>query len=222
MAGNLSENSASVLQTDMPTVILTNSPLTNYFPARRRHFVVYLCVWFCVCISAALLGIFSPEWDFVSRAHWLALSPGSKTHLGVLWTERERYCEWWSRLWSDSLVLSSASSHYTANTHNGSVALLVPWIKPDFYLVSWELANSCCTQRYGSADCFAMHLHLFGCQPILVQYKNRLGLGKVRFCGTPIGNHKKMLTPATILPACTHINKKYPPNYHFLLHASIP
>ncbi len=159
-------------------MILTNSTFPNYFPATHRHFVVYLCVCVCVCVfvfvSAALfaVGHFSPEWDFLSRAHWLALSPGSKTHLGVLWTERERYCEWRSRLWSDSLVLPSASSHYTANTHTGSVALLVPWIKPDFYLVSWEPANSRCAQQRGSADCFAMHLHLFGCQPILVQYEN--------------------------------------------------
>lgn len=155
-----------------------------------------------MCISAALfaVGHFSLKWDFVSRAHWLALSPGSKTHLGVLWTERERYCAWWSRLGSDSLVLPPppASSHYTANTHTGSVALLVPWIKPDFYLVSWEPANSCCTQQYGSADCFAMHLRLFGSQPILVQYESRFGLGNVRFCFALTGNHKKVITPASI------------------------
>lgn len=88
-----------------------------------------MCVSLLHCFQ---LVHFSPKWDFVSRADWLALSSGSKTHSGVLWTERERYCEWWSRLWRDSLVLYSASSHYTANTHTGYVAVLVPWIKPDF------------------------------------------------------------------------------------------
>lgn len=98
--------------------------------------LLFTCVCFrdYVCTSAALfaVGHFSSEWDYVARARWLALSLGSKSHLGVLWTERERYCEWWSRLCCDSLVLSSASSHYTTNTHTGSVALLVRWIKPDF------------------------------------------------------------------------------------------
>ena len=159
-----------------------------------------VCVCVSVCIPAALfaVGHFSPEWDFVSRAQWLALSPGSKTHLGVLWTERERYCEWSSRLWCDSLVLSSASEHYTANTHTGSVALLVPWIKPGFHSVSWEHANSRRTQQRGSADSFATHLHLFGRQPVLAQCKTRSGLGKVRFCCTTTGNHKIMLTTAVI------------------------
>lgn len=78
--------------------------------------------------------------------------------------------------------------HITQLIHTGSVALLVPRIKPDFYSVSWEPANSRCAQQYGSADCLATHLHLFGCQRISVQYKNRLGLGKVRFCCTPAGN----------------------------------
>lgn len=85
--------------------------------------------------------------------------------------------------------------------HTGSVALLVPWIKPGFYSVSWEPANSHCTQQHGSADSFAMHLHLFGRQPILAQYKTRLGLGKVRFCCTTTGNHKIMLTTANTLAA---------------------
>lgn len=46
----------------------------------------------CVLISSSLfaVGHFSLELDFVSGAHWLALSLGSKTHLGVLWTEREK------------------------------------------------------------------------------------------------------------------------------------
>lgn len=81
------------------------------------------------------------------------------------------------------------------------MALLVPWIKPDFYLVSWEPANSYCTQQYGSADCVAMHLHLFGCQPILRQYNKRLGPGKVIFC-------------------CT-LNRKSQENAHTCEHSSI-
>ncbi len=188
---------------------------------------MWLCL--CECISAALFAVrhFSPEWDFVSRADWLALSLGSKSHLGVLWTERERYYEWKSRLWRDSLVLSSASSHYTANTHTGSVAVLVPWIKPDFYLVSWEPANSYCTQQYGSADCFATDLHLFGCQPILVQSNKRLGLGEVRFCCTPIGNQKmrkpaSVLMPFPIVSTSKHIRKEQPPKNQFSLCAFIP
>lgn len=113
------------LHTNMPTHQLN---LPNHFPVRCRHLVVYLYVCVCVFISAALftVGHFSPEWDFVSGAHWLALILGSKTHLEVLWSEREKHCEWWSRLWSDPLVLSSASSHYTANTHTGCVASLAP------------------------------------------------------------------------------------------------
>lgn len=112
----------------MPTAIHTNSTFPNYLPARDRHFFFFFfftCVCFFGHISAALfaVGHFSPKWDFVSSAHRLSLSPGSKTHLGVLWTERERYCEWWSRLWSDSLVLSFASSHYIANTHTHTQAL---------------------------------------------------------------------------------------------------
>lgn len=153
----------------MPTVLLTSSTFSNYFWPRCRNVVVCLqCVFVCISVALFTIGHFSLEWDFVSRAHWLALSLGSETHLGLLWTGRERYCEWWSRLWSDSLVFASASSHYTENTHTGSVALLVPWIKPHFYLVVWEPANLSCTQQYGCADCFAMNLHLFGCQPILV------------------------------------------------------
>lgn len=153
----------------MPTALLTNSTFSNYFPARCRHFCC-LCVCVFVSVVAALfaVGHFSLEWDFVSGACWPALSLGNKSHLGVLWTEQERYCEWRIRLWSDSLMLSSATSHYIVNTHTDSVALLVPWIKPDFYLVSWEPTNSCCTPQYGRADCFAMNLHLFGCQPIFV------------------------------------------------------
>lgn len=145
----------------MPTALLTNSTFSNYFTANHRHFVfTYVSVFECISAAPFALGHFSSEWDFVSRAHWLATSLGTAAHLRVLQTERERYCEWWSRLWSDSLVLPSASSHYTANTHTGSVALLVPWIKPDFYSFSWEPANSRCTQLYGCLFRHAFYIYL--------------------------------------------------------------
>lgn len=75
----------------MPTVILTNSTFSNSFPARRGDFLIYST---CEVLSASLLHclqsrIFHPNWDFVSAARWLALSSGSKTHLGVLWTEEK-------------------------------------------------------------------------------------------------------------------------------------
>lgn len=127
LAGNSREKCESVLQIDMPTALLTTQPsLITSQPNRDTScLLTWVCVCLCVCVCvfecifAALFagGHFSSEWDFVSRAHWLATSLGTATHLRVLQTERERYCEWWSRLWSDSPVLSSASSHYTANTH---------------------------------------------------------------------------------------------------------
>lgn len=48
--------------------------------------LVRVCVCVFECIFAALfaVGHFSSEWDFVSRAHWLATSLGTATHLRVL------------------------------------------------------------------------------------------------------------------------------------------
>lgn len=48
--------------------------------------LVHVCVCVFECIFAALfaVGHFSSEWDFVSRAHWLATSLGIATHLRVL------------------------------------------------------------------------------------------------------------------------------------------
>lgn len=180
LAGNLSENSAYMLicqQLYSPTQpsLITSQPDADTW--------LFTCVCVCVFvfISASLfaVGHFSLEWDFVSGAHWLALGLGSKTHLGVLWTEREKYCQWWSRLWSDSLVLSSASSHYTANTHRGSVASLFPWIRPDFYLVNWELANSCCTINSMARQTVLPCIYI--CLAVDQFWYNRLGHGKVRF-----------------------------------------
>lgn len=178
----------------MPTVILTNSTFSNSFPARRGDFLIYST---CEVLSASLLHclqsrIFHPNWDFVSAARWLALSSGSKTHLGVLWTEEKGTVN--GGVDYGTISLSSPPLHITqiihTHTHTGYVVLLVSWINPDFHSVSWELANPRRTPQYCSAGGFAS---IYICLPvdILVQYKTRLKLGKVRFCCTQRGNHKK-------------------------------
>lgn len=79
----------------MPTALLTNSTFSNYFTAKQRHFVftyvrvrvcvlVRVCVFECIFAALFAVGHFSLEWDFVSRAHWLATSLGTATHLRVL------------------------------------------------------------------------------------------------------------------------------------------
>lgn len=138
-----------------------------------------MCVFF-VFISTALFRVehLSPECDFVSVAHHLALESGQQNPFGGIMDWAGKCREWWSRLWSESLALSSASSHYTANTHTGSVASLVLWIRPDFYLVSWELANSYCPNQYGRQTVWP---RIYICWAVDQFSYNTLGRGEVRF-----------------------------------------
>lgn len=151
----------------MPTVILTNSTFSNSFPARRGDFLIYST---CEVLSASLLHclqsrIFHPNWDFVSAARWLALSSGSKTHLGVLWTEEKGTVN--GGVDYGTISLSSPPLHITQIIHTHThrlrgVACLLDQSRFSFSQLGAGQSPAHSTVLLGRRFC--QHLHLFACR----------------------------------------------------------